>query len=79
MICSDTTSVIISKLLYVISQAVRRVKFETVLSGIYAKYYVQIMLLLILFTLLPAKSFVLFTCRYTVKAVYNGHPWEVAG
>ena len=40
MICSD-----ISKLLYVISWAVRRVKFETILkyitSGIYAKYHVS--------------------------------------
>ena len=42
----------ISKLLYVISRAIRQVKFETILnqfftSGIYAKYHVQIMLLFV--------------------------------
>ena len=39
----------ISKLLYVIPRAFRRVKFETILkySGIYAKYHVQIMLLFV--------------------------------
>ena len=61
MICSD-----ISKLLYVISQAVRQVKFETILkyltSGIYAKYHVQIMLLCVYTT--TCTRFVIFTCRF---------------
>ena len=55
----------ISKLSYVISRAVRRVKFETIwniTSGIYAKYYVQIMLLFVYTT--TRKGFVIFTCRY---------------
>ena len=56
----------ISKLLYVISQAVRRVKFETIFrnitSGIYAKYDVQIMLLFVYTT--SRKRFVIFTCRH---------------
>ena len=47
----------ISKLLYVISRAVRRVKFETIL-----KYHVQIMLLFVYTT--TRKRFVIFTCRY---------------
>ena len=45
----NTTSDI-SKLLYVISRAVRRVKFETIwniTNGIYAKYHVQIKLILL--------------------------------
>ena len=60
IICSD-----ISKLLYVISRGVRRMKFKTILkitSGIYAKYHVQIKLLFS-YTTTP-KSFVIFTCRY---------------
>ena len=52
MISSD-----ISKLLYVISRAVRRVKFETIL-----KYHVQIMLLFVYTT--TRKRFVIFTSRY---------------
>ena len=55
----------ISKLLYVISRAVRRVKFETILnirSGIYAKYHVQIMLLFVYTT--TRKRLVVFRCRY---------------
>ena len=55
----------ISKLLYVISRAVRRVKFETILnitSGIYAKYHIQIMLLFVYTT--TCKWFVIFPCRY---------------
>ena len=60
----NTTSDI-SKLLYIISWAVRRVKFETIwniTSGIYAKYHVQFMLLFVYTTL--RKSLVIFTCRY---------------
>ena len=60
----NTTSDI-SKLLYVISRAVRRVKFETILnitSGIYAKYHIQIMLLFVYTT--TRKRFVIFSCRY---------------
>ena len=48
-----------------ISRAVRRVKFETILnitSGIYDKYHVQIMLLFVYTT--THKRFVIFTCRY---------------
>ena len=59
------TTIDISKLLYVISRPVRRVKFETIwniTSGIYAKYYVQIMLLFVYTT--TRKGFVIFTCRY---------------
>ena len=52
MICSD-----IWKLLYVISRAVRRVKFESIL-----KNHVQIMLLFVYTA--TRKSFVIFTCRY---------------
>ena len=55
----------ISKLLYVISRAVRRVKFETILnitSGIYAKNHIQIMLLFVYTT--TCKWFVIFPCRY---------------
>ena len=53
----------ISKLLYVISRAVRRVKFETkITSGIYAKYHVQIVPLFVYTT--TRNSFVIFTCRY---------------
>ena len=55
----------ISKLLYVISRAVRRVKFETILKYyecIYAKYHVQIMLLFVYTT--TQKRFLIFTCRY---------------
>ena len=55
----------ISKLLYVISRAVRRVKFETILnitSGIYAKNHIQIMLLFVYTT--TCKWFVIFRCRY---------------
>ena len=55
----------ISKLLYVISRAVRRVKFGTILnitSGIYAKYHIQIMLLFVYTT--TCKWFVIFPCRY---------------
>ena len=56
-----------SKLLYVISQAVRRVKFETIL-----KYHKCMVLMpnityksrYYLFILLPTKRFVIFTCRY---------------
>ena len=51
MICSD-----ISKLLYVISRADRRLKFETIL-----KYHVQIMLLFVYTT--TRRRFVIFTCR----------------
>ena len=53
MICSDIWHKYhdISKLLFVISRAVRRVKFETIVkyheSGIYAKYHVQIILLFV--------------------------------
>ena len=50
MIFGKNTTSDISKLLYVISRAVRRVEFETILkyqSGIYAKYHVQIMLLFV--------------------------------
>ena len=55
----------ISKLLYVISRAVRRVKFETILnitSGIHAKYHVQIMPLFVYTA--THKRFVIFTCKY---------------
>ena len=72
MICSDIwhnyhSWVIFQNCYYVISRAVRRVKFETILkislkSGIYAKYHVQIMLLIVYTTTL--RRFVIFTCRY---------------
>ena len=64
MLGVNTTSDI-SKLLYVISRAVRRLKFETILKyheGIYAKYHVQIMLLFV-YTI-TRKRFVIITCRY---------------
>ena len=51
--------------MYIISRAVKRVKFETIwnfTSVIYAKYHVQIMLLYVYTTL--CKSLVIFTCRY---------------
>ena len=47
----------ISKLFYVISGAIRRVKFETIL-----KYHAQILLLFVYTT--TRKRFVIFTCRY---------------
>ena len=60
MICSG-----ISKLLYVISRAVRRVKFETILK--YHEWYLcQIsrhIMLLFVYTA-TRKRFVIFTCRY---------------
>ena len=65
MIFGINTTSDISKLLYVISRAARRVKFETILKyheGIYAKYHVQIMLLFVYTT--TRNSFVIFTCRY---------------
>ena len=62
MICGD-----ISNLLYVISRAVRRVKFDTILkyleSAIYAKYHVQIMVLFVYTT--TRKRFIIYTCRYS--------------
>ena len=58
-ICSD-----ISKLLYVISQAVRQVKFETIVK--YHEWHlcqhIQIMPLIVYTT--TRKRFVIFTCRY---------------
>ena len=57
MIFGINTTSDVSKLLYVISRAVRRVKFETIL-----KYHVQIMLLFVYTT--TRKRFVIFTCRY---------------
>ena len=57
MIFDINTTSDISKLLYVILRAVRRVKFETFL-----KYHVQILLLFV-YTTTP-KRFVIFTCRY---------------
>ena len=66
MIFGINTTRDISKLLYVISRAVRRVKilrqFWNITSGIYAKYHVQIMLLFVYTT--TRKRFVIFTCRY---------------
>ena len=50
MICCD-----ISKLLYIISRAVRRVKFETILKY-HSSYLCQIST--------SRKRFVIFTCRY---------------
>ena len=60
----NTTSDIL-KLLYVISRAIRRVKFETILK--YHEWYLcqisqQIMLLFVYTTTL--RGFVIFTCRY---------------
>ena len=65
MIFGINTTNDISKLLYVISRAVRRVKFETILK--YHKWYLcqislQIMLLFVYTT--THKRFVIFTCRY---------------
>ena len=57
MIFGVNTTSDISKLLYVILRAVRRVKFETFL-----KYNVQILLLFVYTT--TRKRFVIFTCRY---------------
>ena len=66
MIFGINTRCDISKLLYVISQAIRRVKFETIFwnitSGIYAIYHVQIMLLIVYTT--TCRRYVIFTCRY---------------
>ena len=71
MICSvvifgiNTTSDI-SKLLYVISRAVRRVNFETILK--YHEWYlcqilgIQIMLLFVYTS--TRKGYLIFTCRY---------------
>ena len=56
----NTASDISNYLLYVISRAVRRLKFETILK--YAKYHIQIMLLFAYTT--TRKRFVIFTCRY---------------
>ena len=65
MIFGINTTSDISKLLYVISRAVRRVKFETILK--YHEWYLcqislQIMLLIVYTT--TRKWFVIFTCRY---------------
>ena len=66
MIFGINTTSDISKLLYVISRAVRRNlrQFWNITSGIYAKYHVQIMLLFVYTT--TRKWFVIFTyaCRY---------------
>ena len=60
----NTTSDIL-KLLYVISRAIRRVKFETILK--YHEWYLcqisQQILLLFVYTT-TCKRFVIFTCRY---------------
>ena len=65
MIFGINTTSDISELLYVISRAVRRVKFETILK--YHEWYLcqislQIMLLFVYTT--THKRFVIFTCRY---------------
>ena len=65
MIFGINTTSDISKLLYVISWAVRRVKFETILK--YHEWYLyqislQITLLFVYTT--THKRFVIFTCRY---------------
>ena len=80
----NTTSDLISKLLYVISRAVRRVKFETILklnitSGTYAKYDVQIMLLFVYTTRYTHERFVIFTCRYFKlnKPKYRSKPTKL--
>ena len=57
MIFDINTTSGISKLLYVISLAVRRVKLETIL-----KYHVPITLLFVYTT--TSKRFVILTCRY---------------
>ena len=65
MIFGINTTSDIWKLLYVISRAVRRVKFETILnitSRLYAKDHVQIMLVFVYTT--TRKRFEIFTCRY---------------
>ena len=66
MIFGINTTRDISKLLCVILQAVRRVKFSrqfwNITGGIYAKYHKQIMLLFVYTT--TYKRFVIFTCRY---------------
>ena len=56
----------ISKLLYVISWDFRRVKYETILKDTRVVFMANITykLCYYLFLLLPAKSFVIFTCRY---------------
>ena len=66
MLFGINTTCNISKLLYLISRAVREWNlkwFWNITSGIFAKYHLQIMLLLIYTTTTP-KSFVIFTCRY---------------
>ena len=71
MIFGINTTSDISKLLYVISRAVRRVKFVTILnitSGLYAKDHVQIMLLFVYTT--TRKRLEIFTCRY-LKLSWN--------
>ena len=65
MIFGINTTNDISKLLYVISRAVRQVKFETILK--YHEWYLcqislQIMLLFVYTT--TRKKVVIFTCRY---------------
>ena len=64
MIFGTNTTSDIPKLLYVISRAVRRVKFRqfwNITTGCYAKYHVQIMLLFVYTT--THERFVIFTCR----------------
>ena len=71
MIFGINTTSDISKLLYLISRAVRRVKFETILKfhrGIDANYQVQIMLLFVYTT--THERFVIFTCGY-FKLTWN--------
>ena len=62
MICSD-----ISKLLYVISRPVRRVKFETILKC--HEYLCQILLKIMLLVIYTTtyKGFVILTCRYGIS------------
>ena len=66
MIFGINTSSDISKLLYIISRAVKGEwnlrQFWNITSGIYGKYHVQIMLLIVYTTAL--RRFVIFTCRY---------------
>ena len=65
MIFGINTTSEISKLLYIISRAFGRVKFETILKyheWIYAKYHVQIVLLFVYTT--THTRFVIFTRRY---------------
>ena len=65
MIFGINTTSDIKKLLYVISRAVRQVKFETILK--YHEWYLcqisQQILLLFVYTT-TCKRFVIFTCRY---------------